>query len=102
MSQRLLPPLNLAHQTMVVHGRTYSAAPGGCVDAPDQDAMHLAANGWLIPTTVQGSGATTQRPTNLGNGARISAGYTWMDTTVGAVIVYDGATWRNPASGAAV
>jgi hypothetical protein len=53
----------------------------------------LTANGWL---RVGRSSTTATRPTDQRVGEMI------VDTTLGAVIIWDGATWRNPATGSAV
>jgi hypothetical protein len=102
MTQVLLPPIVLAQQTCSVFGRTYTAAPGAVVTAPDGDAAQLLANGWLTPQAVFGAYATTARPTSLPNGQTITAGLTIIDTTLAEVIQYDGDTWRKPATGASV
>ena len=101
MTFRLLPPVGPAQQTMTANGRSYSAAPGAFVDAPDQDAAILMANGW---TDTALSGPTASRPTVTANGNRLSQapGYLFLDTTLGKVIVFDGATWRDPATAASV
>ncbi len=80
---------------IVVNGRTYSCALGSTISVPACDAVALNANGWS--PVAWGSGPTASRPT----GAFLAPGMHWYDTTVGAIIVYDGATWRN-VSGAAV
>jgi hypothetical protein len=90
---RLLPPVNVQFQTLTVNGRVYSSTPGHVVDAPDFDAGQLRANGWVEVSQV---GATSARPANPSPGAH------FMDTTVGSIIVFDGQTWRSPASGSSV
>jgi hypothetical protein len=79
--------------TLMANGRQYSIAAGGTVDAPLGDAQILAANGW---PRVEGSGTTAQRP------ATPSFTQKFLDTTVGLIVVWDGAKWRNPATGVAV
>jgi hypothetical protein len=90
---RFLPPNAVVKQTITANGRSYTAQPGSAVDVPLMDAPILAANGWC---QVAGSGTTAQRPAN----PYFSQPY--HDTTLGYVIVWQGAAWRNPASGAAV
>lgn len=105
MTMRLLPPIGVAYQTIKAHGgRTYTAAPGSVVDAPDQDAFLMMSNGWMCPRDVRSSGPTSARPTKLpaGNSINDAPGYTYLDTTLGYAVVFDGATWRNPDTGAAV
>jgi hypothetical protein len=77
---RMLPPVAVGAQTINVNGRAYSAAPGSVVDVIDADAQVLASNGW---TKIAFSGPTS-------------------DTTINALVVWDGATWRNPVTGAGV
>jgi hypothetical protein len=99
---RLLPPVAATQQTVSVNGRTYSGAPGQVLDVPDFDAGVLAANGW---TRVAFSGPTASRPTaNAANGPYgvAAPGMQFMDTTLGYIVVFNGAEWINPASGAAV
>jgi hypothetical protein len=62
----------------------------------------LAANGWV---KIAVSGPTSARPTtNESSGPYFVAarGLHFVDTTLGALIVFDGATSRNPITGAAV
>jgi hypothetical protein len=86
-----------------INGRTYSGAPGGVYDIQDGDAATLAANGWV---RVAISGPTTARPST--SQAQAPGGYSaqqnalFFDTTLDELIVYDGATWRSPATGASV
>lgn len=79
-------------KTGTANGRSYSVAPGSFADVPDHDATILLANGFISAGPV---GATAARP------ATAMAGATFLDTTVGAVVISDGAgTWRNVATGA--
>jgi hypothetical protein len=73
-----------------VNGRTFQASVG-YQDVADHDADMLQANGW-----VRGgkSGVTSARPTNPGRGDQ------FIDTTLAAVIMWDGAAWRNVLTGA--
>jgi hypothetical protein len=98
----MLPPNAVGQQVVTANGRTYSGAPGTYQDVPDFDAAVLMANGW---TKAALSGPTSARPTTNAN---VSAPYTaaagldFLDTTLGKVICFDGAAWRDPATGAAV
>jgi hypothetical protein len=95
---RLLPPTNAQQQTIVANGRSYSSTPGHVVDVLDFDATVLTANGWL---RVAQSGTTAQRPTSSqGNGFVAASGTTFFDTTVGTLLIFDGAAWRSPVDGA--
>ena len=100
MYLRLLPPVDVAKQSITVSGHTYAATPGETLDVPNGDAMTLCANGWILVAAV---GTTSQRPTSNSNGSRpLNVGTEYVDTSLGALIVWDGASWRNPATGAAV
>ena len=92
-THRLLPPLAVAQQTLVVNGRTYTAQPGTAVDVPDFDAGVLEANGWIF---VAKSGPTTARPTPT------NAGEEFYDISLDALIMTDGVTWRSPVDGTSV
>lgn len=88
----------------LVNGRSYAylTAPGQAVDVPDFDQVILAAN-VLIP--IAPSGPTSARPSTNPNTSppyTAGAGFHFFDTTLSALIVFDGATWRNPATGSAV
>lgn len=98
MTTRVLPPPRSPAQ-ILVYGRTYVGTPGIVQDVPDHDAQVMGANGWLVLGLV---GSTAQRPIN----AQIVPphpfpGQEYLDTTVGAVLVHDGAVWRNKLTGAA-
>ncbi len=66
------------------------------VDMPDDDARIAGANGWL--RVANGVGATTARPAWTLD----QDGFTFLDTTLGFIIVWDGQSWRNPLTGAVV
>jgi hypothetical protein len=69
---------------------------------PDFDGRLLAANGWI---QVAPSGTTGQRPTtnpNLSAPYTTAPGFKFFDTTLSKLIFWDGAIWRDPATGAAV
>lgn len=90
-------------KNMTINGRVYTVSAGGTVDAPEQDASHLGANGFV---RICMSGTTAQRPTakaiSHGGTDQLYEGMLYLDTTLGYIIVYDGGAWRNPASGASV
>ena len=75
-------------------GRTYSCAVGSTIDVVDHDAQVLITNGWFNHGTVV---TTANRPT-----AGISKGTWLIDSTLGAVIIWDQAQWRNMLTGAVV
>jgi hypothetical protein len=81
-------------------GRIYTGVPGTTQDVPDQDAQILGANGWIILGLV---GTTSQRPVNIQTcPTQPFPSQEFFDTTLGAWIIFDGLTWRNVTTGAAV
>jgi hypothetical protein len=98
MNIRLLP-VSVPAQTRVVNGRTYSSTPGNVVDVYDADAQVLEANGWIV---VAPSGPTSARPSGTLGLYSAAAGQSYFDTTIGKLIISDGANWRDPSNGNAV
>lgn len=92
MNILLVPPKGAA-KSSTVNGRVYSCAANGTITAPDFDAAILSANGWVEVAPV---GTTAQRP------ATPFPNQLYHDTTLGYVIVWEGAAWRNPNTGGAV
>lgn len=95
MTMKLLPPHSTGTDQITVNGRTYSSTNGAAIDVPDHDGFVMAANGWHN-VAAGGSGATASRPVNPPRNT------TFFDSTVGGLIVWDGAAWRNKTTGAAV
>lgn len=79
-----------------INGKIYQAAEGGFLDVPDDIGRMLLSTGW-VSVGANGVGATSSRPTT-----DLKKGLMFHDSTLGFNIVYDGKTWRNPATGAAV
>jgi len=99
---RMLPPVSVGEQTRVINGRTYSASPGVALDIFDSDAQTLSANGWL---KVALSGPSSARPSPNPNGTPpylAAAGFHYIDTTLGKLVVFDGQVWRDPLTGNAI
>ena len=94
----MLPPSGRGSVTTAVYGRSYTAAPGSFViaDGPSHADM-LEANGWTRASR-NSSGTTALRPVLT----KLQAGFAYLDTTLGKVISWDGATWRNPVDGSSV
>jgi hypothetical protein len=90
---RLLPPISVQQQNLTVNGRNYSSTPGNAVDVADFDAQVLTANSWV---RCGRSATTATRPTDPRLGEMI------LDTTLAKMIVWDGAHFRDPATGTAV
>jgi len=95
MLTRVIPPTTTGPATITVHGRTYTTSNGAPLDVPDFDAVVMGANGWKI-SAPDGVGTTAERPPRPTNGMR------YLDTTLSAVITFDGRVWRNKITGAAV
>ena len=91
---RLMPAGNGKTTTATVNGRKYTCALGSTIDVVDFDAYALmSAAGWIQVAPV---GSTAQRTPQPGIGA------IFHDTTVGKLIIFEGAAWRDPATGGAV
>jgi hypothetical protein len=99
MNIRLLPPVAVAAQTRIVNGRSYSSTPGNTLDVYDADAQELEANGWIA---VAPSGPTSARPTGTLGQYTATPGFLYYDTTISKLVISDGLTWRDPATGNAV
>lgn len=97
---RMIPPDAGARNPIVVNGRTYTAAANSTVDVPDFDAVIMEANGWKaacpIVAGVETTGATAARP------VAPKRNQEFLDTTLGALIHWDGKGWRNKVTGASV
>lgn len=93
MTIRMHPPA--AGGTIVCYGRTYVGVAGTTIDMPDGDAFVAGSNGWTLASRG-GVGTTAQRPSVPNKGD------SYIDTTVGSIIMFDGKVWRNHATGATV
>lgn len=96
--QRLVPPGGSDPATITVNGRYYSCPAGSGITVPDQDAFVMLANGWALAAGPLAAGADTSanRPANP------VAAQGFYDTTLGKGIVWNGANWIDPDTGAAV
>jgi hypothetical protein len=99
MNIRLLPPVIASKQTITFSGRSYSSTPGNTVDIIDSDALELEANGWIH---VAPSGPTSARQTGTLGAYTATPGFSYYDTTISTLVIFDGANWRDPATGGAV
>jgi hypothetical protein len=84
---RLMPHGAGKVTTMTANGRLYSCALGATIDVPDFDAQVLTANHWVRVAEV---GTTAQRP------ATPALHMQFYDTTISALITFDGVVWRGP------
>lgn len=105
---RVFPPTSGPFSTnpTSVFGRNYSPTAATYADVSESDGAALEANGWTICTGYVGT--TAQRPfandpsTPSLSGRALPKGMPYLDTTIGAHILWDGAAWRNPVNGTAV
>jgi hypothetical protein len=77
--------------------RAYVSTAGTPIDVPgtfDGDCATLVNAGYVA---IALSGTTAARPTNTG---LLKPGLLYVDTTLSAVIFWDGANWRNAVTGA--
>jgi hypothetical protein len=95
MTHRVMPPSSGFYNPITVNGATYSCAANGTLDVPDHVADVMVANGW-VRCGDTGANTTANRPANP------RVGQTFLDTTLGYVIKWDGKAWRNPVTGVAV
>ena len=97
-------PLNMGN------AGTISCAIGSAIDANEGDVPRLLGSGWVRVAVGGGhgstafglSGSTSGRPTSTpGSGIPLAPGYQYADTDLGAIVIWDGATYRD-ITGAAV
>ena len=74
--------------------RYYIATAGQTVDVTDGDQTTVNSQGFA--QVGDSSGPTSSRPNNL----YLRPGWTHIDTTIPAVVAWDGANWRNVLTGA--
>ena len=108
---RMIPPYaaaNTYHTGFGLNGTPYGCANGGTIDAANADVPTLQGQGWIA---VAPSGPTSARPAfssylpaidGLSHPGMAGAGQTYLDTSIGMLIVGDGQVWRNPSTGAVV
>ncbi len=87
-------------------GRVYRCALGAAITVPGEDANILCSSGWVSAAFnrmgangLLATGTTAQRPVH-----GLLKGQTYMDTTLGVVVVWGGTTtgWLHSATGASV
>lgn len=97
MTTRVAPPASKTfgpNPFVAQHGMSFNCAVGSTLDVDDHIAQQMGANGWHIlgPVTT-----TAGRPVS-----GIYKGKILIDSTLAAVIIYDGVQWRNAITGAVV
>jgi hypothetical protein len=91
---RFTPPASNGAVTIKVNGRTYTCAQAATIDVPDFDAAIMAGNGWINLGDLVGT--TAQRPTGVPIGTRYS------DTSLSAIVVWNGKSWIHFQNGTVV
>ncbi len=86
---RMIPPGLGNNPAVVIQNRSYSVALGSFVDVPDFDGQVLRANNWVCLGQV---GTTAQR-TSIAIG--LNGINSYVDTTLGYAVFWDGALWRD-------
>lgn len=97
MKYRLIASAPGSATPLLVNGRTYSRVLGSIHDAPYSDRAAMRANGF---TELHGVGTTAERP-NVFPATEHSPnnGALYYDTNVAAMLAFDGAAWRDAATG---
>jgi hypothetical protein len=98
-TRRMLPPAVVQKQTVNANGRQFVGVPGSAYDISDFDAGPLSANSWIDCGL---SGPTSSRPSSTVGPNALFVGFEYVDSTIGAVVRWDGANWRSVLTGAAV
>ena len=99
---RMLPPPEVAYQVQYqvitsANPLPITGVPGQVKDLPVFIAS--AMNNWIGVCEV---GTTANRPTVPDPSRQVLRGLQYIDTTLGKVIMHDGATWRDVLNGNAV
>lgn len=97
-TQRFFPPANVSSPVEYITTSAHitwdpAAAPYVDVNVP-QYASLLEMKGWVRVGRGMRIGPTAERPSAFG-AYGITPGGPYYDTDVGAVVFWDGATWRN-------
>ena len=82
------------NRTISCQGRVYTSKIGVANFVPDFDAPVLIANGWLPCQTDENTptGPSAERPVEP------LRGEIFIDSTVGAALIFDGLRWRDAAT----
>ncbi len=96
---RMWPSADLNVSPKTVNGRTYSGTPGVAQSIVFCDAAQLQSNGW---TRIAPTGPSSMRPHGQTGPNSVGPGDSFFDETLNLLIVFDGASWRDPVSGSVV
>ena len=99
MTMRFLSPATGAASRTGPDGATWNMSPGRVLDFDPNMADLMRQYGWH---PIGFSGGTTDRPAASDTGPNyVKRGTQFFDISVGKILIFDGATWRDPATGAA-
>ena len=86
--------------TVTVNGRTYTKGNVVSLDHFSLDLPVLISSGWV--KLADATGTTAQRPTDTEHGHALPDGFHYLDTSLGKVVVRNGALWLDINTGLAV
>ena len=93
---RMFPPSSPSGTIVVgIGNRTYRCAQGNFLDVADFDAAVLRSNGW---TSMGRVGSTAERNASVYVGIPGQGGLSYVDTTLGYTVWWDGANWRDTSA----
>jgi len=96
---RVFPPTQREWQARFIDGRLFNAKPGQFLDVTETEALRATHFGWTLVGPV---GPTSARPKSKIDGLDLPPGSTFLDLTLGKTVVWDGETFRDPATAEAV
>jgi len=77
----------------------FTARPGHVLDVEPRQAAYLAdRHGWII---IGHAGRSSERPASI-NGLPLALGFPFIDLDLGRTLIWDGQTFRDPATGEAM
>jgi hypothetical protein len=85
--------------TLTVNGRTYAAGAVVTLDSLSLDVAALISAGWV--KLAEHSGTTAQRPVETEHGSPLLNGYSYLDTTLGKVVIRSNRAWLDINTGLA-
>ena len=83
--------------TVVANGRTYAAGAAKSVDRLSIDYPLLLSSGWY-PLAAH-TGTTAQRPVDTEHGHALPPGFSYLDTSLGKVVVRTNGQWIDVNTG---
>jgi hypothetical protein len=101
MTTRVLSTATVRSPTALSNGQRVAPVPGAFLDIDDFLANQLCLSGWVRVGTV---GTTAERPSAspLVGAGMAQQGDLHIDKSLSLSVIFDGASWRDPATGAIV